>query len=48
MVAVRAAGWAASTYLVGVFHDDGVYALLARAIASGDGFHYTQLPGAPA
>ena len=48
VVAVRVAGWAASTYLVGVFHDDGVYALLARAIASGDGFHYTQLPGAPA
>ena len=48
VVAVRVAGWAAATYLVGVFHDDGVYALLARAIASGGGFHYSQLPGAPA
>jgi hypothetical protein len=32
---------------VGVFHDDGVYALLGKAIASGQGFHYIQLPGAP-
>lgn len=48
VVAVRVARWAASPYLVGVFHDDGVYAMLARAIASGYGFHYTQLPGTPA
>jgi hypothetical protein len=48
VLAVRVASWAWAPYLVGVFHDDGVYALLARAIASGNGFHYTQLPGAPA
>ena len=48
VVGVRVARWAASSYLVGVFHDDGVYAMLARAIASGHGFHYTQLPGSPA
>ena len=48
ILAVRVASWAWAPYLVGVFHDDGVYALLARAIASGNGFHYTQLPGAPA
>ena len=47
-VAIRIAAWASAPYLVGVFHDDGVYALLARAIASGNGFHYMQLPGAPA
>ena len=35
-------------YLVGVFHDDGVYALLAREIANGNGFHYANLPGHPA
>ena len=48
IVAIWVAEWAAATYVVGVFHDDGVYVLLARAIASGHGFHYTQLPGAPA
>ncbi|MDB4891447.1 MAG: hypothetical protein JWL61_3302, partial [Gemmatimonadetes bacterium] len=42
------ASWAAVPYTVGVFHDDGVYALLARSIAAGDGFHYSHLPGAPA
>jgi hypothetical protein len=42
------AWWASAPYLVGVFHDDGVYLLLAKAIASGQGFHYLQLPGTPA
>lgn len=49
MLVVGVVGWWASVpYVVGVFHDDGVYALLARAIASGQGFHYLQLPGEPA
>lgn len=48
VVAVGIARWASATYVVGVFHDDGVYALLARAIAAGDGFHYSHLRGAPA
>ena len=48
VVAVLVAWWAGTPYVVGVWHDDGVYALLGRAIASGHGFHYTQLPGAPA
>jgi hypothetical protein len=34
--------------MVGVLHDDGIYLLLARSIASGDGFHYSHLIGAPA
>lgn len=42
------AQWATAPYVVGVFHDDGIYALLARSIASGQGFHYAHLPGAPA
>lgn len=42
------AWWASRPYLVGVFHDDGVYALLARSLATGQGFRYLQLPGAPA
>ncbi len=48
ILAVAVAQWASAPYLVGVFHDDGIYALLARSIASGDGFHYSHLPGAPA
>ena len=48
VVAALVAWWASMPYVVGVWHDDGVYALLGRAIASGHGFHYTQLPGAPA
>lgn len=47
-VAALIAWWASVPYVVGVWHDDGVYALLGRAIASGHGFHYTQFPGAPA
>ena len=48
VVAAIVAWWAGVPYVVGVWHDDGVYALLGRAIASGQGFHYTHLPGAPA
>lgn len=48
VVATLVAWWASMPYVVGVWHDDGVYALLGRAIATGHGFHYTQLPGAPA
>jgi hypothetical protein len=48
VVGALVAWWAGMPYVVGVWHDDGVYALLGRAIASGQGFHYTQFPGAPA
>lgn len=48
VVVTLVAWWASMPYVVGVWHDDGVYALLGRAIASGHGFHYTQFPGAPA
>jgi len=34
-------------YPVGIFHDDGVYLILAKALASGDGYRYLHLPGAP-
>ena len=34
--------------LVGVFYDDGLYAVLARSIATGHGYSYLHLPGAPA
>lgn len=35
-------------FLVGVFYDDGLYAGLAAALASGAGFTHPHLPGSPA
>lgn len=32
---------------IGVFVDDGIYVMVARALASGQGLHYTFLPGSP-
>ncbi|MBI2406869.1 MAG: hypothetical protein HYV19_01020 [Gemmatimonadetes bacterium] len=32
---------------IGVFGDDGVYLLTAKALAAGDGYRYLHLPGAP-
>jgi hypothetical protein len=40
--------WAVSPYPVGVFQDDGIYVVLAKALASGQGYRYLHLPGAPA
>ena len=34
-------------HLIGVFFDDAIYALQAKALAEGQGFVYSQLPGAP-
>jgi hypothetical protein len=50
-VAAAAAGvalWASRTYAVGVFHDDGVYVILGKSIATGQGYRFLHLPGAPA
>ena len=33
---------------VGVFHDDAIYVTLGRALATGHGFRYLNLPGTPA
>ena len=48
LVTFVVAQWAAVPYVVGVFHDDGIYALLAQSIARGDGFHHSHLVGNPA
>ena len=32
---------------VGVFQDDGIYAVLGKALAGGEGYRYLNLPGAP-
>jgi hypothetical protein len=33
---------------VGGFYDDGLYVILAKALATGRGYHFLNLPGAPA
>ena len=33
---------------IGVFYDDAQYLILAKALASGDGYRFVNLPGAPA
>ena len=43
VVAISAIG----TWPVGVFQDDGIYAILARGLASGDGSRYLNIPGGP-
>jgi len=37
-----------SPYVVGSFQDDGIYVILGRALATGAGYRYLHLPGAPA
>lgn len=46
-VVLGTAVWAAQPYPVGVYHDDGVYVVLAKAIANGEGYRYLNLPDAP-
>ncbi len=51
VVALITLGIALSTvspYVVGSFQDDGIYVILGRALATGAGYRYMHLPGAPA
>ena len=34
-------------YPAGIFHDDGVYLILAKSLANGEGYRYLNIPGAP-
>ncbi len=36
-----------ATWPVGVFQDDGIYTVLAKALATGHGFRYLNIPGLP-
>jgi hypothetical protein len=40
--------YAIGPYPVGVFYDDGIYLILAKALASGEGYRYLNIPGQPA
>ena len=43
LVAITAVG----TWPVGVFQDDGIYAILGKALATGHGYRYLNIPGLP-
>ena len=47
-IAALAGILAIAPHPVGVFQDDGMYLVLARALAEGEGYRYIHLPGAPA
>jgi hypothetical protein len=34
-------------YVIGAFHDDAIYVILGRALATGAGYRYLHLPGTP-
>ena len=46
-VALAIALLAVPNWPVGVFQDDAIYTVLGKAIASGEGYRYLNLPGAP-
>lgn len=48
-LAIGAAAFAAiDPRILGLFHDDGIYAVVAKALAQGDGYRIVSLPGEPA
>lgn len=47
LVVFAAALWAQADALVGVFYDDGIYVVGAKALATGSGYRNIHLPGAP-
>ncbi|MGQ0766512.1 MAG: hypothetical protein ACT4OZ_12695 [Gemmatimonadota bacterium] len=40
--------WAIGPWPAGVFQDDGIYVVLAKSLATGEGYRFLNLPGAPA
>jgi len=46
-VALAIAFVAIPNWPAGVFQDDGIYVVLGKALASGEGYRYLNLPGAP-
>lgn len=47
LVAFGAAASAIGPWPVGVFQDDGMYLVLAKSLATGEGYRYLNIPGAP-
>ncbi|MEP7382169.1 MAG: glycosyltransferase family 39 protein [Gemmatimonadota bacterium] len=47
LVAFGAAVAAIGPWPVGVYQDDGIYVVLAKSLATGEGYRYLNMPGAP-
>jgi hypothetical protein len=47
LVVGGAAFFGADKNTLGLFHDDGIYAVVAKALAQGEGYRIISLPGAP-
>lgn len=47
LVTCIAAVLAIGPWPVGIFQDDGIYVILAKSLATGEGYRYLNLPGAP-
>ena len=39
--------WGANKQILGLFHDDGIYAVVAKSLARGSGYRIISLPGEP-
>ena len=48
VIVIAAAILAIGPWPVGVFYDDGIYLILGKALATGEGLRYLNLPGHPA
>ena len=42
-----AALWGANSKILGLFHDDGIYTVVAKSLYQGDGYRIISLPSAP-
>ncbi len=42
-----AALWGANRKILGLFHDDGIYTVVAKSLYQGDGYRIISLPSAP-
>jgi len=40
--------WGVQRQALGLFHDDGIYTVVAKSLSQGDGYRIISLPGAPA
>ena len=47
LVLIVLGAWRLVPRVSGVFHDDAIYVITAKALARGDGYHLINLPGAP-
>ncbi|HWH78582.1 MAG TPA: hypothetical protein VNT76_14470, partial [Candidatus Binatus sp.] len=48
LLLAAAAFWGANKQILGLFHDDGIYTVVGKALANGDGYRIVSLPTAPA